>query len=128
MTKTKRDEVRENINADTMAIKQIFEDMKSSLREAEDISCRMRRYALDMDYECGKADSAAGGALRELDEARNELESHRCWLREAKVAAGYDDNTSFDDVWAEALAALLEKRVRTEKKDVNFVEEGPHGR
>ena len=32
------------------------------------------------------------------------------WLDEAKRAAGAHYNTSFDDVWAEALQALREKR------------------
>ena len=34
------------------------------------------------------------------------------WLESAKRAAGAHHNTSFDDVWAEALAALKEKRAQ----------------
>lgn len=34
------------------------------------------------------------------------------WLDKAKRAAGAHYNTSFDDVWAEALAALKEKRAQ----------------
>ncbi len=34
----------------------------------------------------------------------------RNWTDDAKRAAGYHVNVSFDDVWAEALAAVIEKR------------------
>ena len=35
---------------------------------------------------------------------------HRSWLDDAKRAAGYTSNAIFDDVWAEALAALLKSK------------------
>jgi hypothetical protein len=45
--------------------------------------------------------------LRSFEDA---LRKHQHWNDEAKRAAGYHVNVSFDDVWADALAALLEKR------------------
>lgn len=50
-------------------------------------------------------------AMREQIADLKDSESRRnSWLYRAKIDAGYDDNVSFDVVWAEALAALLEKR------------------
>lgn len=57
-----------------------------------------------------EADRAAGAAARRIADLEDTAIKRSNWLREAKAAAGYTDNTSFDDVWAEALAALLEKR------------------
>lgn len=42
--------------------------------------------------------------------------AHASWNDDAKRAAGYHVNVSFDDVWAEALAAVLEKRGQTPAK------------
>lgn len=60
--------------------------------------------------EIADADRRAGEALRRLESSEHENRMHRIWTDEAKRAAGFHTNTSFDDVWAEALAALIEKR------------------
>jgi len=76
--------------------------------------------ALREDYdelECAKAerdeaDRRAGAAERELAELKEELLTYKDLRSQRKRDAGYDDGTSFDVVWAEALAALKEKRDR----------------
>lgn len=57
-----------------------------------------------------EADRSAGEALRKLNRAEHELRCRRSWINEAKRDAGAHPNTSFDDVWAEALAALKAQR------------------
>lgn len=63
-----------------------------------------------------QADLANGRLLRnqerieDLEDSRSRRED---WLRKAKADAGYSATVSFDVVWAEALAALLEKRKAT---------------
>lgn len=51
------------------------------------------------------------GRLRDFEDADRK---RRHWLDEAKRAAGYHVNTSFDVVWADALGALREKRAAME--------------
>ena len=63
-----------------------------------------------MKAERDDADRRAGAAERTLEVYREESRSRNLWLSKAKEAAGYDDGISFDRVWAEALAALKEKR------------------
>lgn len=43
-----------------------------------------------------------------------EARRRNSWLAKAKREAGYDDNTSFDVVWAKALKAYLDLQNRTE--------------
>jgi hypothetical protein len=56
------------------------------------------------------ADRRAGAAERRLEYVSDTVRCHERWSREAKEAAGYHHNVSFDVVWAEALASLIEKR------------------
>lgn len=53
-----------------------------------------------------EADRRAGAAERELADANDSIGKRKRWLRDAKRDAGYHDNTSFDVVWVDALAAL----------------------
>ncbi len=57
-----------------------------------------------------EADRRAGAAERQLESERDTNQRRDSWMRTAKQEAGYGNNTSFDVVWAEALAALLEVR------------------
>lgn len=61
-------------------------------------------------HERDEADRRAGAAERLNAHLEKSASLTRSWLDEAKRAAGYSANVSFDVVWAEALAALLEKR------------------
>lgn len=56
------------------------------------------------------SDARAGKAERMLEDERQFSLGRANWLQDAKQAAGYHYNTSFDEVWADALQALLEKR------------------
>jgi hypothetical protein len=51
-----------------------------------------------------EADRAAGAALRQIAYLEANERKSNSWLREAKAAEGYSDNTSFDDVWANVRA------------------------
>lgn len=42
-----------------------------------------------------------------------EARRRRSWLDDAKRAAGFNSNTSFDDVWAAALATFLKSKEST---------------
>jgi len=53
-----------------------------------------------------EADRAAGEALRKLDRAEELDRARSAWFDKAKRDAGAHHNTSFDFVWAAALAAL----------------------
>ena len=58
-------------------------------------------------------DHIIAGLVREISRLQYFEESaaaRRSWTDEAKRAAGYHTNVSFDDVWRDALAALLAKR------------------
>lgn len=57
-----------------------------------------------------EADTRAGDAERRLSYCTERHNARTLWLDKAKREAGYEINVSFDVVWAEALAALLEKR------------------
>lgn len=48
--------------------------------------------------------------VKQLEE---EARRRREWLDEAKRAAGFNSNTSFDDVWAAALATFLKSKEST---------------
>lgn len=64
-------------------------------------------------------DNIIAGLVREMSRLKyfeDAYRSHGHWNDEAKRAAGYHVNVSFDDVWAEALAAVLEKRGPTPAK------------
>lgn len=63
-----------------------------------------------------EADRYAGATRRELESMEESRRSYEWWLRDAKEAAGYPDAISFDVVWAEALAALKEKRAALGEK------------
>jgi Lar family restriction alleviation protein len=65
-----------------------------------------------MKAERDEADRRAGAAERELADLKDRQWKVDLWMEKAKEAIGYDRNASFDDVWAEALAALKEKRER----------------
>jgi len=56
--------------------------------------------------ELDEADRAAGEALRKLDRAEELDRARSAWFDKAKRDAGAHHNTSFDFVWAAALAAL----------------------
>jgi uncharacterized small protein (DUF1192 family) len=62
------------------------------------------------EYERDEADRRAGAAERELANLKEELLTYKDLRSQRKRAAGYDDDTSFDVVWADALAALKEKQ------------------
>lgn len=66
-------------------------------------------------HERDEADRRAGAAEREKVYFVNSYKRQQEWLDEAKQAAGYHVNVSFDDVWAEALAALLARRAEAPK-------------
>lgn len=57
-----------------------------------------------------EADRRAGAAERQLVSLREDANRHQQWLDNAKRAAGHSVNTSFDIVWADALAALKDSR------------------
>lgn len=64
-------------------------------------------------------DHIIAGLVREIERLRRFEDAHRSqqrWTDEAKRAAGYHVNVSFDDVWSEALAAVIEKRGATPLK------------
>lgn len=50
--------------------------------------------------------------IEENRRLKEEAYKRECWLRSAKLIAGYHSNVSFDVVWNDALDALLEKRQR----------------
>lgn len=56
------------------------------------------------------ADRRAGAAERRAAHLAENLAAKQEWERRAKKQAGYPDQVSFDEVWKDALAALLEKR------------------
>lgn len=60
-----------------------------------------------------EADRAAGEALRKLDRAEETARARTAWLDQAKRDAGAHPNTSFDFVWAAALAALKAQKEPT---------------
>lgn len=62
------------------------------------------------------ADELSGRLLRENEYLQDSASRRESWLREAKRAAGYSVTVSFDQVWAEALAALLEKGKTPEER------------
>jgi hypothetical protein len=59
-----------------------------------------------------EADRRAGAAERRIVHLEEAAAARAAWLSRAKRAAGYDDNVSFDRVWEEALAALIEIRAQ----------------
>jgi hypothetical protein len=65
-----------------------------------------------MKAERDEADRRAGAAERELADLKDRQMKADMWMEEAKAAAGYHRNDTFDDVWAEALAALKEKQAK----------------
>jgi hypothetical protein len=67
-----------------------------------------------MKAERDEADRRVGAAERELANLKEELLTYKDLRSQRKRAAGYDDDTSFDDVWAAALAALKEKRANAQ--------------
>lgn len=48
----------------------------------------------------GFDDTTEAEAIREIETLRREAQSRKDWLWDAKAAEGYDQNTSFDVVWA----------------------------
>jgi len=54
--------------------------------------------------ELAEADRAAGAALRRVTSLEDSEQKRSWWLRQAKAAEGYDDATSFDEVWAKLRA------------------------
>lgn len=54
-----------------------------------------------------EADRRAGAAERRNAELLDSASKRGNWFRQAKRAAGYHENVSFDVVWAAALSALL---------------------
>jgi hypothetical protein len=69
-----------------------------------------------MKAERDEADRRAGAAERELADLKDRQMKADMWEEEAKAAAGYHRYDTFDDVWAEALAALKEKQARVAKQ------------
>jgi hypothetical protein len=61
-----------------------------------------------------EAVARAGRAERLLSHERESASARDCWIRQAKVDAGYQQNTSFDVVWEHALAALKDKQASEE--------------
>lgn len=98
------------------------------MRDLEQFDKQLREYGLEVvTFENGAAQNwfiqptgaeanvLAGlryiGKLVERKDFLEDSEQKRAmWLRDAKEAAGYGNNVSFDVVWAEALAALNEKK------------------
>ena len=60
--------------------------------------------------ELGEADRRAGAAERLRARDEETLRALSTARSKMKAQAGYDDNVSFDVVWADALAALLASR------------------
>ena len=59
------------------------------------------------------ADKIAGEAQRKINIYEKSSITQNDWLRKAKTDAGYSENTSFDVVWQDALAAL--NKIREQK-------------
>lgn len=59
--------------------------------------------------ELAEADRRAGEAERKMADMQDTIYKHRCWNDEAKDAAGYHRNVSFDIVWAETLQKAKER-------------------
>ena len=57
-----------------------------------------------MSADLAEADRRAGAAERAKARVDDDAAKRASWLRSAKAEAGYDDNVSFDVVWAETLA------------------------
>jgi len=85
-----------------------------AIREAEDRGTANvdRAKLAKVEAERDEADRRAGAAERRKVDLEVAEIRHRQWLDDAKRAAGYHPNVSFDVVWADALAALKEKRDR----------------
>jgi hypothetical protein len=80
---------------------------------AENKELRQRNGLLAaIEYERDEADRRAGAAERELADLKDRQLKADMWMEEAKAAAGYHRNDTFDDVWAEALTALKEKQAK----------------
>jgi len=60
-----------------------------------------------IDAACVENDTRVGKLQRELEMERDTNYKRRMWLREQKKKAGVNDDVSFDDVWKEALLALI---------------------
>jgi hypothetical protein len=60
----------------------------------------------ELTAERDNADRRAGAAERRMEDYQDTSIRRDQWLRKAKEDAGYHYNTSFDVVWADALAAL----------------------
>jgi hypothetical protein len=50
-----------------------------------------------------ESDRLIGKLSRELEGLRESNNAHKMWTANAKFEAGYDRNTSFDDVWKQVL-------------------------
>lgn len=67
-----------------------------------------------LDAVMDEQDHIISGLVREIARLRwfeDAYHARQSWLDEAKRNAGVDRNTPFDAVWADALAALIEKRI-----------------
>jgi hypothetical protein len=95
------------------ALKQVENsEVASLIEEVAALSAQLafeRAVCMTAKTERDEADRRAGAAERVLDSYEEERVARMNWLDEAKKAAGYDRNTSFDEVWTKALSALLEK-------------------
>ena len=84
-----------------------FDAAKAASDEALEI---LRERVASLEKERDEADRRAGAAERRMADYVDYRIKSTQWTDEAKRAAGYHVNVSFDEVWAEALAALIEKR------------------
>jgi len=63
-----------------------------------------------IDEACSENDLRVGRMTRELEMERDTNARRREWLQKQKKRAGVLDSASFDDVWEEALQALIHCR------------------
>lgn len=81
-----------------------------------------------IEKERDEADRRAGAAERKLANLEEQERRRDHWLNEAKVAAGHSTNTSFDQVWAEVLAAAKQAPRPTSEVELTYsvAYEGDH--
>jgi hypothetical protein len=77
---------------------------------ADVIRAEMEQIIGDLKRERDEADRAAGEAQRQCARAEATVRAYNNWTHEAREAAGAGYWTSFDEVWKEALSALIKSR------------------
>ncbi len=60
-----------------------------------------------VDEACAENDTRVGRIQRELEAERDMNQKRKMWLRKQKERSGVYESTSFDEVWEQALQALL---------------------